>query len=82
MSNLKQTDSLYNFDKLPDSAYVRLPVVTNLYAISATSVGRNVKTGHIPKPKKLTSRTTAWNVGELRAALDLTLANEEVVYEV
>ena len=77
MSNLKQTDSLYNFDKLPDSAYVRLPVVTNLYAISATSVWRNVKSGHIPKPKKLTSRTTVWNVGELRVALGIKTSNEE-----
>lgn len=56
----------FNFDNLPDSSNVRLPVVQLLYGISAATVWRNVKNGNIPKPRKLTSRTTCWNVGELR----------------
>ena len=62
-------DCLLNFDYLPDSSNVRLPVVQALYAVSPATVWRNVKTGNIPKPKKLTTRTTVWNVGELRASL-------------
>jgi predicted DNA-binding transcriptional regulator AlpA len=58
-----------NFDYLPDSSNVRLPVVKALYSVSSATIWRNVKTGNIPKPRKLTSRTTVWNVGELRAAL-------------
>jgi len=63
------TEALTNFDQLPNSANVRLPVVMALYGVSPATVWRNVKNGRIPKPQKLTPRTTAWNVGELRAAL-------------
>lgn len=61
--------ALVTFDSQPNSANVRLPVVMALYGISSASVWRNVKNGNIPKPRKLTTRTTVWNVGELRAAL-------------
>jgi predicted DNA-binding transcriptional regulator AlpA len=62
---------LSNFDYLPDSSNVRLPVVQALYAVSAATVWRQVLAGNIPKPRKLTTRTTVWNVGELRVALDV-----------
>ncbi len=58
--------ALQNFDSLPDSAHVRLPVVTGLFACSAATVWRHVKAGILPKPTKLSKRLTAWNVGELR----------------
>ena len=60
---------LIHFDQLPDSAHVRLPVVRGLYGASTTSIWRNVKKGVIPSPRKLTANITAWNVGEIRAAL-------------
>ena len=66
--------ALVTFDSQPNSANVRLPVVMALYGISSASVWRNVKNGNIPKPRKLTTRTTAWNVGELRAALAYEVA--------
>jgi predicted DNA-binding transcriptional regulator AlpA len=58
-----------DFDSLPDSAHVRLPVVMALYGVSAASIWRGVKAGTIPQPKKLTPRTTTWSVRELRDAL-------------
>ena len=61
--------ALKNFDQLPDSASVRQPVVQALYACSPASIWRGVKAGRIPKPRKLSPRTTCWNVGELKAAL-------------
>ncbi len=61
--------SLEGFDRLPDSAHVRIPVVQALYACSDESVRRGVKAGRIPKPHKLGPRVTAWRVGDLRAAL-------------
>lgn len=64
------TEALIQFDQLPNSANVRLPVVMALYGISPATVWRNVKSGNIPKPNKLTTRTTVWNVGDLRAALN------------
>ncbi len=63
------SEALANFDSLPDSSNVRLPVVMFLYGVSSATVWRNVKNGKIPKPRKLTLRTTCWNVGELRSAL-------------
>ncbi len=63
--------ALRDFDELPDSAHVRLPVVKALYACSAASVWRGVKNAIIPKPHKLSPRTTCWNVGELKKALAL-----------
>lgn len=62
-------EALANFDQLPDSAYIRLPVMKGLYGVSAASIWRGVKNSTIPKPAKLSERCTAWNVGKVRAAL-------------
>lgn len=73
MSNRYTTSinsALSNFDQLPDSANVRLPTVMGLYSISAATVWRQVKAGIIPSPRKLTPRTTAWSVKELREVLN------------
>jgi len=60
---------LSTFDQLPDCASVRLPVVMALYACSPATIWRGVRSGIIPKPRKLTPRTTTWLVGDLRHAL-------------
>ena len=65
----RKKSALENFDLLPNTANVRLPTVMGLYGISSATVWRNIKNGNIPKPRRLTSRTTVFNVGELRAAL-------------
>ncbi len=62
-------DALKNFDQLPDSAHVRQPVVELLYGCSAATVWRMVQRKTLPSPRKLASRISAWNVGELRKAL-------------
>jgi len=62
-------EALQNFDLLPDSANIRLPIVMRLYGISSASVWRGVKAGIIPRPRKLTPRTTAWQVADIRKAL-------------
>ena len=61
--------ALANFDRLPDSAFVRLPVVCALRGISAPTAWRWVRSGHLPAPVKLGPNTSAWNVGELRRQL-------------
>jgi predicted DNA-binding transcriptional regulator AlpA len=63
------SDALQNFDLLPDSAHVRQPVVEALFSCSSATVWRRVRDGRIPAPRKLSVRVTAWNVGQLRAAL-------------
>jgi predicted DNA-binding transcriptional regulator AlpA len=62
-------DALKNFDSLPDSANVRLPVVQALFGCSAATIWRMVRRCALPAPRKLSERVTAWNVGDLRIAL-------------
>lgn len=62
-------EALAQFDNLPDSAYIRLPVLKRLYGVSAATIWRGVKNGSIVAPAKLSERCTAWNVGKVRAAL-------------
>lgn len=60
--------ALAQFDQLPDSAHVRLPVVAALNGISTPTVWRWVKAGRLPAPRKAGPNTTVWSVGELRRA--------------
>jgi predicted DNA-binding transcriptional regulator AlpA len=57
------------FDELPASALVRLPVVCALFSISAATVWRWCNSGHLPKPTRI-GGVTFWNVGRLRKALN------------
>ncbi len=63
-------DALRNFDALPDVANVRLPVVCALFGISAPTAWRWVKKCKLPAGRKLSEGVTAWNVGQLRKALN------------
>lgn len=69
MKSNELPNALVNFDQLPNSAYVRLPVMIYLYGVSATTIWRYIGKKKIPAPVKLTPRTTCWNVGEIRKAL-------------
>ena len=60
--------ALRNFDQLPNSQQVRLPVVKALLGVSSATIWRMVKAGKL-KSYKITERTTTFNVGELRALL-------------
>jgi predicted DNA-binding transcriptional regulator AlpA len=62
-------EALAQFDNLPDSAYIRLPVIKRLYGVSAATIWRGVKNGTIPKPVKLSERCTCWSVSLVRSAL-------------
>lgn len=70
MKQESQFSHLESFDKLPNTANVRQPVVEALFACSSATVWRWSKDGIIPAPRKLAPRVTVWNVGELRAALN------------
>ncbi len=61
-------DALIHFDHMPDSAYVRLRVVKELFGISSATVWRWSKMGKITATR-LSENTTGWNVGGLRRAL-------------
>lgn len=59
----------FSFDELPQTAFVRQPIVEQLFACSASTVWRWVNKGLIPSPSKV-SGITLWNVGELRKTLE------------
>ena len=61
--------ALRDFDYLPNSQQVRLPVVKALLGISSATVWRMIKAKQL-RAHKLTKRTTTFNVGELRALLN------------
>jgi predicted DNA-binding transcriptional regulator AlpA len=64
------TKQITEFDKLPNSGYVRDVVVAGIFACSRATVWRRAKEeAEFPKPRKLGPRRTGWNVGELRAHL-------------
>lgn len=65
---MRVPDALINFDFMPDSAYVRLPVVKQLFGVSRATVWRWSKMGKI-SATRLAEKTTGWNVGNLRKVL-------------
>ena len=66
--NQHQQTALQGFDRLPESAGVRLPVVAALFGISTPTVWRWTAKGQLPTPQRR-GGTTTWNVGELRRIL-------------
>lgn len=64
----QRSRSLAQFDKLPDSAHVRLPVVVALFDVSVPTVWRWTRKGVLPTPLRL-GRSTMWPVGELRKVI-------------
>ena len=57
---------LATFDLLPDSAFVRLPVLTGLGLGSPATIWRHVKQGFLPAPVRLSPGSVAWQVATLR----------------
>ena len=58
-----------HFDEMPDSGYVRAPVVLALLGISNSTLWRWVKSSRIPAPKTI-GRSSLFQVGQLRACLE------------
>jgi prophage regulatory protein len=72
MATSTDAKPLVNFDTMPDSAWVREAVLTGqkgLLPFGRASFWRKVKIGEFPAPRSFGPRTTAWNVGEVRAWL-------------
>lgn len=69
-------DALRQFDQLPGSANVRLPVVAALFAISPATVWRWTKAGRLPTPSRIAG-VTVWNVAALRQFLGITRQSQE-----
>jgi predicted DNA-binding transcriptional regulator AlpA len=63
-------EALAQFDSLPDSAFVRMPVVAALNGgVPPQTIYRWIKEGRHPAPVKLGAQVSAWNVGAMRRHL-------------
>lgn len=60
---------LKDFDLLPNSANVKVAVVAGVFGVSVPTVWNMSRDGRLPRPRRLSVRHTAWNVGELRQTL-------------
>jgi predicted DNA-binding transcriptional regulator AlpA len=67
-------------NQLPQTGYLRLPQILGnsktepptpaLIPVSKSTWWQGVKDGRFPKPFKLSARTTAWRVEDIRALID------------
>ena len=67
--------ALQHFDKLPDSAGARVPVVAALFGVSIPTAWRWSRDGKLPAPTKR-GGVTLWRVGDLRAVMAAAGAGE------
>ena len=76
------------FDRLPDTAWLRQAQLVRSaksadsaiapLPFSAPTLWRMVKMGKFPKPRKLSARVTAWQVGDVRAWMTTQTKAQEV----
>lgn len=62
--------ALARFDALPGSAFVRLPVVKELFGVSAATIYRMVKAGKLAPPERIGEKSSGFRVSEIRKALE------------
>lgn len=54
---------------LPETGFVRLPIVLAVFPVSRSAWWAGIKAGKYPKPVKLSERTSAWRVDDIRSLL-------------
>jgi len=55
---------------IPETGFIRLPVVLSLIPISKSSLYAGIKKGLYPAPVKLSERTSAWRVEDIRNLIE------------
>lgn len=54
---------------LPETGFVRLPVVLQVYPVSKSTWWQGIRRGIYPAGVKLSERVTAWKVEDIRALI-------------
>lgn len=54
---------------LPTTGFIRLPQVLSVFPVSRSAFLAGVKSGKYPQPVKLSERTTAWKVEDIRSLI-------------
>ena len=60
----------HNDALLPDSGFIRLPTILKIIPISKSSWWAGVKSGRYPKSIKISQRTTAWKIEDIRKLIN------------
>ena len=55
---------------IPDTGFVRLPQILAVVPVSKSTWWAGVAEGRYPQPVKLSPRTTAWRVEDIRKLID------------
>lgn len=58
-----------NRNTLPETGFVRLPVVLAVFPVSKSTWWAGIKEGRFPAGVKLSEATTAWRVEDIRALI-------------
>jgi predicted DNA-binding transcriptional regulator AlpA len=59
-----------NIISLPQTGFVRLPVILKIFPIGKSTWWQGVKDGKYPNPVKLSDRITAWKVEDIKSLID------------
>lgn len=70
MSNLAEKLDSTNEPLLPETGFVRQPVILKLIPVSKTTWWRWVNEEKAPKPIKLGPKTTAWRAEDIRTFIE------------
>ena len=57
-------------NSLPETGFIRLPTVLSVIPIAKSSFYAGIKKGVYPAPVKLSERTSAWKVEDIRNLID------------
>ncbi|WP_211467308.1 helix-turn-helix transcriptional regulator [Collimonas silvisoli] len=57
------------FDSLPQTGFIRLPVVLRFFPVSKSTWWAGVKSGKFPQGHKLSERVTAWKAEDIQALI-------------
>jgi len=72
MAQPKAIADRIEFDRLPDSALIRLRqlLAGGLLPFSMSTAWRKVREGRFPRPLRISTQVTAWRVGDVRKWLE------------
>jgi len=57
-------------DNFPEIGFVRIKAILAVFPVSKSTWWAGVKSGRYPQPVKLSARTTAWKVEEIKELLE------------
>ncbi len=64
-----KTDKAQAPATLPETGFVRLSTILQIYPVGRSTFWAKVKAGEYPQPIKLAPNTTAWRVEDIRALI-------------